>query len=162
MHPLLLLKLLLLLMLANGAPIAVKDVLRRRLSYPVDGGVVLSDGRPLFGKSKTLRGISASLAATSAGSVVLGLGWKIGMVISAVAMAGDLCSSFLKRRLNVQPSGRATGLDQIPESLFPLLAVWSALSLSSWDIAVGVGLFFAGELLISIVFYRLHLRERPY
>jgi CDP-diglyceride synthetase len=162
MHLRLLLKLLLLLMLANGAPIAVKDVLRRRLAYPVDAGLVLGDGRPLFGKSKTLRGIFVSLVATALGSMVLGLGWKIGLVISAVAMAGDLCSSFLKRRLNVPPSGRATGLDQIPESLFPLLAVRSTLTLSFWDIGAGVGLFFVGELVLSILFYRLHLRDHPY
>jgi CDP-diglyceride synthetase len=162
MHPALVLKLLLLLMLANGAPIVLKDLLRRRFAYPVDGGVVLGDGRPLFGQSKTLRGVSIALIATALGSVVLGLGWKIGLIISAVAMAGDLCSSFIKRRLNVPASGRATGLDQIPESLLPLLAVRSQLSLNVWDILAGIGLFFVGELLLSILFYRLHLRDRPY
>ncbi|HWF40089.1 MAG TPA: CDP-archaeol synthase [Candidatus Acidoferrales bacterium] len=162
MHPLLLLKLLLLLMLANGAPIAVKDVLRRHLAYPVDGGTVLGDGRPLFGKSKTVRGLSVSLVATAIGSALLGLGWRIGLIISAVAMAGDLCSSLVKRRLNVAPSGRATGLDQIPESLLPLLAVRADLALAAWDILVVVGLFFVGEMLLSILFYRLHLRDHPY
>jgi CDP-2,3-bis-(O-geranylgeranyl)-sn-glycerol synthase len=162
MHPALVLKLLLLLMLANGAPIVLKDLLRRRFAYPVDGGVVLGDGRPLFGQSKTLRGVSIALIATALGSVVLGLGWKIGLIISAVAMAGDLCSSFIKRRLNVPASGRATGLDQIPESLLPLLAVRSQLSLNVWDILAGIGLFFVGELLLSILFYRLHLRDHPY
>ncbi len=162
MHPALVLKLLLLLVLANGAPIVLKDLLRRRLAYPVDGGVVLGDGRPLFGKSKTVRGISVSLVATSIGSALLGLGWKIGLIISAVAMAGDLCSSFVKRRLNVAPSGRATGLDQIPESLLPLLAVRGALALSGWDVLAEIGLFFVGEMLLSILFYRLHLRDHPY
>jgi CDP-2,3-bis-(O-geranylgeranyl)-sn-glycerol synthase len=162
MHPALVLKLLLLLMLANGAPIVLKDVLGRRFAHPVDGGVVLGDGRPLFGQSKTLRGISIALIATVLGSVVLGLGWKIGLIISAVAMAGDLGSSFLKRRLNVPSSGRATGLDQIPESLLPLLAVRGALALSAWDIFAGVGLFFVGEMLLSVLFYRLHLRDHPY
>jgi hypothetical protein len=162
MQPLLVGKLLFLLMLANGTPIGLKDVLRRRLAYPVDAGAKLPDGRPLFGKSKTVRGISASLVVTSAGVKALGLRWKTGLVISSVAMAGDLCSSFLKRRLNVPASGRATGLDQIPESLFPLLAVRKELSLSAWDIAAGVSAFFASELLLSMLLYRLHLRERPY
>ena len=162
MQPLLVGKLLLLLMLANGTPVGLKDVLRRRLAYPVDAGAKLPDGRPLFGKSKTVRGISASLVVTSVGAKALGLRWKTGLVISGVAMAGDLCSSFLKRRLNVPASGRATGLDQIPESLFPLLAVHKRLRLSAWDIAAGVGAFFAGELLMSMLLYRMHLRERPY
>ena len=111
---------------------------------------------------RQLRGISVSLVATSIGSALLGLGWKIGLIISAVAMAGDLCSSFVKRRLNVAPSGRATGLDQIPESLLPLLAVRGALALSGWDIFAEIGLFFVGEMLLSILFYRLHLRDHPY
>ena len=35
---------------------------------------------------------------------------------ATMAMVGDLLSSFVKRRLKFQPSSRATGLDQIPES----------------------------------------------
>ena len=149
-------------MLANGAPIVLKDLLRRRFAYPVDGGVVLGDGRPLFGKSKTVRGISVSLMATSIGSALLGLGWKIGLIISAVAMAGDLCSSFVKRRLNVASSGRATGLDQIPESLLPLLAVRGALALSGWDVLAEIDIFFRWWMLLSVTVYRFHLRDDPY
>ena len=162
MHPALLVKLLFLLMLANGAPIVLKDVLGRRFAHPLDGGVILGDGRPLFGQSKTLRGIVVSLLATALGSAIVGLGLKIGLIISTVSMAGDLCSSFIKRRLNVAPSGRATGIDQRPESLFPLLAVRSTVALSVWDILAGIGLFFLGEMLLSILFYRLHLRDHPY
>jgi hypothetical protein len=47
--------------------------------------------------------------------------------------------------LNFAPSTRASGLDQIPESLFPLLACRGALALSVPDIAIGVAIFFAGE-----------------
>jgi hypothetical protein len=77
-------------------------------------------------------------------------------------MAGDLLSSFLKRRLGLAPSSRATGLDQIPESLFPLLACRSALALTAMDIATGCVIFFVGELLLSHLFFRLGLRDRPY
>jgi hypothetical protein len=35
---------------------------------------------------------------------------------------GAPLSSFIKRRLALVPSSQAIGLDQIPESLFPLLA----------------------------------------
>src|SRR5579872_6827448 len=116
-------KLLFLLGVANGAPIAVKDVLDRKLDFPVDGGATLPDGRRLFGKSKTVRGIAASVVLTSIAAKALGFRWKTGAAISSVAMGGDLCSSFVKRRLDVPSSGRSTGLDQVPESLFPLLAV---------------------------------------
>jgi CDP-diglyceride synthetase len=155
-------KLLFLLGVANGAPIAVKDVLGHKLAYPVDGGTRLPDGRRLFGKSKTVRGVVASVVFTSVAARAFGFRWKTGAAISSVAMTGDLCSSFLKRRLDVPTSGRSTGLDQIPESLFPLLVVRRALDLSEAEIAAGVGLFFAGEVLFSMLLYRAHLRERPY
>jgi hypothetical protein len=77
-------------------------------------------------------------------------------------MTGDLFSSFLKRGLRLTASSRAIGLDQVPESLFPLLACRSALSLSLLDIAVAAGTFFIGEILISRVLYKFHLRDRPY
>jgi len=57
-----------------------------------------------------------------------------GAVIGSAAMAGDLFSSFVKRRFGFQPSSRATGLDQSPESLFPLLACCGWLPLTLLDI----------------------------
>jgi len=77
-------------------------------------------------------------------------------------MAGDLFSSFLKRRLHLSPESRATGLDQVPESLFPLLACRKLLSLTALDITVTVLIFFIGAVLVSRLLYKLHLRDRPY
>jgi CDP-2,3-bis-(O-geranylgeranyl)-sn-glycerol synthase len=79
-----------------------------------------------------------------------------------MAMTGDLFSSFFKRRMRLPTGGRATGLDQIPESLFPLLACRHTLSLTALDIAVAVVAFFLGQVLLSLLFYKFHLRERPY
>jgi hypothetical protein len=73
-----------------------------------------------------------------------------------------VASSFLKRRLNLPPSSQALGLDQIPESLFPMLACRGALSLTAADVALGVAIFFGGELVLSRLLYRVHLRDVPY
>jgi CDP-2,3-bis-(O-geranylgeranyl)-sn-glycerol synthase len=81
---------------------------------------------------------------------------------AARPLAGDLLSSFLKRRFDLAPSTKATGLDQIPEALFPLLACRSALSLTAIDIATGCIIFFIGAVLFSRLFFRLGLRDRPY
>jgi hypothetical protein len=158
---LLTLKLLLLLTLANGAPVIVKDVFGNRFSWPIDFGIGFL-GRPLFGKSKTIRGIVSSAVVTSACAPLVGLSWQIGLLVGSMAMAGDLFSSFLKRRNNLPPGSRATGLDQVPESLFPLLACRDALALTAVDIAAGVLLFFIGEVLLSLLVYKLGLRDRPY
>jgi CDP-archaeol synthase len=162
LQPLVILQLTLLLAIANGAPVIAAKLFGHRFAYPLDDGVEFVDGKPLFGKSKTIRGILLSLVLTAALAPLLGLGWKIGAAIGGVAMAGDLLSSFVKRRLNLPPSSRATGLDQIPESLFPLLACRGALSLSVLDIAICVGVFFVGEVVLSRLLYKAHIRDRPY
>ena len=162
MHLKLIPQLLALLGLANGMPVIMNKFLGRRWSYPVDGGVKFVDGQPLFGASKTVRGILVAVLATAIGAPLVGLTWKIGIAVGTAAMAGDLFSSFLKRRMRLPAGDRATGLDQIPESLFPLLACRLTLSLTALDIAAVVVAFFLGEVLLSRLFYRLHLRERPY
>lgn len=156
------LQLLFLLMLANGSPVIAKWILGHHCSWPLDGNIIFIDGRPLFGSSKTVRGILVSLFMTSAGAPLIGLTPNIGLLVASMAMAGDLLSSFMKRRLGLPPSSKAVGLDQIPESLLPLLACRSVLSLTALDIFVGTALFFVGDVVLSRMLYRLHIRERPY
>jgi CDP-diglyceride synthetase len=151
-----------LLTLANGAPVIAKKVFGSNLAHPLDAGVMFLDRRPLFGSSKTIRGVVLSIVVTTAGAPLLGLELKTGALVAATAMAGDLLSSFLKRRLDLPPSSRALGLDQIPESLFPLLVCRELLSLTDADIALAVGLFFVGEVVLSRLLYKLHLRDEPY
>jgi len=151
-----------LLVLANGTPVVAKKILGEHLAYPLDGGVEFVDGRPLLGRSKTIRGVVLAVLVTTAGAPPVGLEWTVGFLVGSLAMAGDLVSSFLKRRMALPPSSRASGLDQVPDALFPLLACRNPLSLTMADIAAGVGLFFIGEVLLSRVFYTLHLRDRPY
>ncbi len=162
MHLVPLAKILLLSALANGTPLAAKKIFGSRLNHPVDGGRTFVDGRPLFGPSKTVRGVAASIVVTSACAPLIGLDISAGTIAAVAAMAGDLFSSFLKRRLDFPPSSQAIGLDQVPESLFPMLACRKAFSLTSADIVLGVGIFLAGELILSRLLYRLRLRDRPY
>jgi CDP-diglyceride synthetase len=162
MHFALILQLLVLLTVANGTPVAAKKILGDRWAYPLDGGMVLADGRPLFGPSKTIRGIVLAVLATSGVAALTGLGWNVGALVGGVAIAGDLLSSFLKRRLGMPSSSMALGLDQIPESLFPLLACRLLLPLSIADIAIAALAFVAGELILSPLLHKLNLRDRPY
>ena len=155
-------RLLLLVVLANSVPVVAKKVLGNRFSRPLDGNARCRDGQPLFGASKTMRGILLSVLATVIGAYLSGLGGKTGAMIGSTAMAGDLFSSFLKRRMKLPPSSRAIGLDQIPESLFPLLACRRPFSLTAFDTVVTVLAFFVGEILISRILYKFRLRDRPY
>ena len=162
MHAGLIARLTLLLASANGTPILATHWLGRFWSRPLDGGRSWVDGRPVFGPSKTVRGLVLSIVVTSVVAAMIGPGWWIGARVGALSMLGDLCSSFGKRRLGLASSSRATGLDQVPESLLPLLGVWGPLSLSAADILIVIAVFFVGEILLSRVLYRMHIRDRPY
>src|SRR5664280_3570070 len=122
------LQLLVLMTLANGTPIVAKKIFGPHFSFPLDAGTIFFDGRPLFGHSKTIRGIVVSILVTTASAPLIGLDLTVGAIVASAAMGGDLFSSFVKRRLNVPPSNQALGLDQIPESLFPMLACREVLS----------------------------------
>jgi CDP-2,3-bis-(O-geranylgeranyl)-sn-glycerol synthase len=77
-------------------------------------------------------------------------------------MTGDALSSFTKRRLGIASSGRATGLDQIPESVLPLLAVQGPLDLSFFQILGITVVFFALEIPLARLCYRLGIRNTPH
>jgi CDP-archaeol synthase len=162
MHPLAILQLMALLTIANGTPLIAKKMFGRRFARPVDAGITFFDQRPLLGSSKTLRGILLSIPVTTASAPVVGVAPGVGTLVAIAAMAGDLFSSFMKRRLNLPPSSQALGLDQVPESLFPLLACRFSLALTAADIALGIVIFFVGELALSRVLYKVHLRDEPY
>jgi len=162
MQPLLILKLLALVAVANGTPVLATKLLGERLARPLDGGAVFVDGRPLFGPSKTIRGIVLSLIATPLAAWLIGLTWPLGVAVAALAIAGDLFSSFVKRRMGLASSSMAIGLDQIPESLLPLLGARVFVPLGWLDVLIGVALFFVGELILSRILFDLDLRDRPY
>jgi CDP-2,3-bis-(O-geranylgeranyl)-sn-glycerol synthase len=162
MHSWTIVQLIVLLTLANGTPVIAKKIFGDHLAYPLDGGARFFDGRPFLGPSKTVRGVVLSILITLLGAPLIGLTAMTGLLIGCFAMAGDLFSSFWKRRLNMAPSSRATGLDQIPEALFPLIACRAVLPLTIADIAMAVAIFFAGETVLSLLFYRLRIRDRPY
>ncbi len=156
------LKFVLLLAIAKGTPVMAEKLLGGFLSYPLDAGKTFVDGRRLFGCSKTIRGIIVAVMATSACAPVFGVAWTTGLVIGLAAMVGDLISSFIKRRMGRPPSSRALGLDQIPESLLPALACKSLLALTVADVIVVVALFSAGDLILSRLLFKMHIRKEPY
>jgi hypothetical protein len=162
MQVVLLLQLLILLVVANGSAVAAKKLLGETLARPLDGGAVLVDGRPVFGPTKTIRGVVVSVLATAICATLMGLGWRVGVLIAVFAMVGDLFSSFVKRRMDLASSSMAIGLDHIPESLFPLLASRLLLPLSILEVVAGTAIFVVGALVLSPLLFKLNLREEPH
>jgi hypothetical protein len=162
LHPSLIAQVLALVVAANGAPILAKKVLGDRYDFAVDGGRLLPDGQPVFGSAKTIRGLVASLLVTALLAPAIGASFAVGALVAMSAMAGDLLSSFAKRRLGLPPSSMCIGVDQAPESLLPALACRWLAPLSFADIAIVVALFFVGELMISRLLFVLKIRDQPY
>ena len=159
---LLLAQLLALLTIANGTPVLAGKVFGKTFAAPIDGNISFLDGRRLFGPSKTWRGIVLSIFVTTAVATLIGLGWQVGALVAAMAMIGDLLSSFIKRRLAMSASSQFIGLDQIPKSLLPLIACRLLLPVTILEIILATTIFCVGALTLSKVLFKLHIRDRPY
>ncbi len=155
-------KALILLIIANGMPVLARIILGQRFAWPVDFGHVFIDNRPLFGHSKTWRGLLVAILSTSLLAPVFGLPPLTGGAFGILAMTGDLAASFIKRRLAYVESSRFRALDVLPESLLPILILREALELTIIGSIFTVSLFFIFEALISPILFRLHIRKRPY
>jgi CDP-2,3-bis-(O-geranylgeranyl)-sn-glycerol synthase len=115
--------------IANSSPVVLGG------GTPLDFGIVLPDGKPLFGKGKTIRGfVAGTLAGTLAGAI-LAIAYQspffpdstvqffAAFVLSFGTMAGDALGSFIKRRMGIE-SGKPFVLDTIMFLLVSLVLVF--------------------------------------
>lgn len=156
------LKLFVMLVLANGAPVVAAKVFRRRWSAPVDAGLHGFDGRPLLGKSKTWRGITSGALCCALFALATGHGFVFGLLFGLLALAGDLLSSFIKRRLGLKSSARMPWLDQVPEAAFPVLLAMAWGLVDVWVALFVVVFFTLANMWISPLLYRLGIRRQPH
>ena len=120
MHAYIIIKLVLLLVITNGAPVIARLLLRQRFNQPLDRNLRFIDGRPLLGPAKTVRGIVSAIFLTALMAPLFDLSPVQGSLFALLAMSGDLVSSFIKRRMGITSSRSAPLLDQLPETLLPL------------------------------------------
>ena len=151
----LIVELLSLLVVANGSPVVISILLRDHLAWPLDGTRRFIDGQRLFGPSKTIRGVLVAVAATALIAPACGLDRVTGALFGLLAMAGDLCSSFVKRRLGYAPGATRPLLDQLPESLLPLWLLQPATGASHLEMAIAMAAFIVLDLLLSYLYRRI-------
>lgn len=142
-------KLLLILITANGVPIILRHCLENTFSHPVDGGLLLPDGYPLFGDAKTWRGIFSGITTATILAILLDFPLLFAISFALLSLLGDLLSSFIKRRLKHPPSTSCIGIDQLPEALLPLLAGTYWLDYGLYTIIIVTLTFFIINLVIS-------------
>jgi len=154
--------LLFLILVANGSPVLFSYWFADKMSLPVDFGCQLKDKQPVFGSSKTWRGLNSSLLITGVAAAFVGLEFSFGVLISVLAMSGDLLSSFIKRRLKKAPSSKMLILDQLPESALPALFLFSLNHIDLMQVMAIVSAFIIIDIVLSALLFRLGIRKRPY
>jgi CDP-2,3-bis-(O-geranylgeranyl)-sn-glycerol synthase len=148
---------------ANATPVVLGG------GRPIDGGRKFTDGRPILGPGKTIRGFVAGLIAGTIfgaiqGAIVGPLDTYVaaGFLLSLGALAGDLLGSFIKRRLNMPRGGAAPGLDQLG---FLAMAVLLASPIKTPSLEVFITLLIITpfiHLATNFGGHKLGLKERPY
>jgi CDP-2,3-bis-(O-geranylgeranyl)-sn-glycerol synthase len=153
---------LLLIIVANGSPILGRLLFDQSFDLAIDFGQKLPDGNYLFGPSKTWRGVFFSLCITTIAGLSLGYSFDVGFLVAVYALCGDLLSSFTKRRMDIESSGMAPLLDQVPESALPAIMMAATFELDKTSIMLLVLIFIILELSLSHILHRWGLRKRPY
>ena len=142
-------QLVLLLVISNATPVILSLLAGRRWNRPLDGNRLFLDQRPLLGPSKTIRGVLGSVVVTALLAPLFSLTALEGAAFALLAMTGDLCSSFIKRRLGIASSRSVPFLDQLPETVLPLWAMQAVLGAGTNEMLAAVALFIVLDLLLS-------------
>ncbi|MDX2456099.1 MAG: CDP-archaeol synthase [Gammaproteobacteria bacterium] len=142
-------QLLLLLVITNATPVIISLLAGRHWNWPLDGNCLFRDQRPLLGPSKTVRGILGAVLVTALIAPLFSLTAIEGASFALLAMTGDLCSSFIKRRLGIASSRSVPLLDQLPETVLPLWTLQTVLGADVNEMVLAVALFTVIDLLLS-------------
>lgn len=139
---------------------------------PLDFNRKFLDGKPLLGKGKTIRGAIAGIlggwiTAFVQNRVSLQLGLEFystteGMILTCLAIVGDLIGSFIKRRLNLRQGAPFPILDQL-DFIIPFILVGEYLGFISLTRAL-IALLLTPpiHLFMNIIAYLLKLKSNPW
>lgn len=155
---LLIIKLIAFLLWCNLLPPLARRLAGEHFKQPLDGGRLWLDGRPLFGPHKTIGGLLVSVVGGTAVFPLLGTSWQVAAGAAALAMAGDLLSSFIKRRRRAASGEPIFILDQLFEGLLPTIFLSRFLPLPWWQatgaLIIFIPLAYAGARLWTYILYQ--------
>jgi CDP-2,3-bis-(O-geranylgeranyl)-sn-glycerol synthase len=133
---------------------------------PIDFNKKFFDGKPIFGKNKTLIGfLTGFFTGTAVGfieSIYFGYNPFIGLILSLGALFGDLMGSFIKRRLGINPGKLLPIIDQIDFVLGAVLFSLLMETLSPNFVLVILIITPPLHLLTNFVAYKVGLKSNPW
>lgn len=110
----------------------VKSKFLQSWSKPLDGGLILSDGKRLFGANKTWKGLMGMIVFTAICTIILNIYPEqstafrpsrslndipsevlYGATLGLAYILAELPNSFIKRRIDIAPGKNATGIKGI-------------------------------------------------
>jgi CDP-2,3-bis-(O-geranylgeranyl)-sn-glycerol synthase len=147
---------------ANAVPVIAGG------GHPIDFGKKFFDGKPIFGKNKTLKGFFFGLVV----GIVVGLiesmffDYSIffGLVLSLGALLGDLTGAFIKRRLGLVPGDLLPVIDQVDFIIGAIVfAFFFSSQVLSWELIIAVLIITPPiHLLTNFAAYKLGLKNNPW
>lgn len=148
--------------LANAIPVLTGG------GGPLDFGAQFFDGKPVFGKNKTIRGfINGLVVGTSVGlleSFFFGYPYYFGLLLSLGALCGDLAGAFIKRRLSLAPGSLLPVIDQVSFIVGAFLfSIPLLLYLLSWElIIIALILTVPIHFFTNFLAYKLGIKKNPW
>ena len=103
----------------------------------LDGGRTWTDGEPILGDHKTVRGTISGLAAGTLTGLLQGEPLR-GVLLAVGAIGGDLIVSFVKRRLKLKPGALFPLADQMDFIVFAVLLLSIFQPLPTWDRIIAI------------------------
>jgi CDP-2,3-bis-(O-geranylgeranyl)-sn-glycerol synthase len=138
--------------------------------HPIDFGKKFFDGRPIFGKNKTIRGFLSGLAVGTAVGLAESALFRpeypvlFGFLLSFGALFGDLAGAFMKRRLGLSPGDLMPLIDQVDFIIGAILfSLFLSLQIMSPALIVAVLIITPPiHILTNLAAYKLGLKNRPW
>lgn len=140
---------------ANASPVVLGG------GPPLDGGRIWSDGKPLLGDHKTVKG--ALLGFIAGLAVGLAQGNPLGGGLQALgAILGDLAGSFYKRRLGIPPGGSLILWDQLDFIVLAVALSYTAQLTPLDQVAAILLVTLPIHYLVNVVAWALKLKKNPW
>jgi CDP-2,3-bis-(O-geranylgeranyl)-sn-glycerol synthase len=151
---------------ANAVPVITGGGL------PIDFGKKFFDGKPIFGKNKTVRGFFSGLAVGTAVGLAESAFFPeyrthallFGLLLSLGALFGDLTGAFIKRRLGLAPGDLLPIIDQVDFIIGAILfSFFLSLQIMSTELIIAVLVITPPiHILTNFAAYKLGLKNRPW
>ncbi|MFH1229813.1 MAG: CDP-2,3-bis-(O-geranylgeranyl)-sn-glycerol synthase [Candidatus Aenigmatarchaeota archaeon] len=160
---------------ANGFPPLARG------SLPIDFKRKWSDGNRILGDGKTIEGLSIGIIAgtfvgviesmvqpqinsyaSAFGMQIPAMSFSVALMISLGTLFGDICGSFIKRRLKLQRGKEVLFLDQWNFIIGSILFIFLLTPITVWMVIIMLLITLVVHRLANIAGHKLKVKREPW